>query len=184
MVKPGRMARRGMAASIHDSSRVSLAPLVDAGFRASRPRTRPDPHFRALESACDSANLRRCGYGWAATRGRCGHWRQPSGRGRPRCPGTKRDAAPPPHCASPYGVVSPASVRPMRLTSAADAWRDAAAVRLVERRPRYTVARSASRSSAIWIALSAAPLRRLSQATKSARPFSTVGSSRIRPTSA
>ena len=38
-------------------------------------------------------------------------------------------------------------------------------------------------SSAIWIALSAAPLRRLSQTRKSARPFSTVGSARTRPTS-
>ena len=38
-------------------------------------------------------------------------------------------------------------------------------------------------SSAIWIAFSAAPLRRLSLARKRARPFSTVGSRRMRPTS-
>src|SRR5262249_28589498 len=40
-----------------------------------------------------------------------------------------------------------------------------------------------SRSSAIWIAFSAAPLRRLSPARKRTRPFGSVGSSRIRPTS-
>src|SRR5262249_19053961 len=38
------------------------------------------------------------------------------------------------------------------------------------------------RHSAIWMALSAAPLRRLSDTHHSARPFSTVGSSRIRLT--
>src|SRR5262249_16629593 len=35
-------------------------------------------------------------------------------------------------------------------------------------------------ASAIWMALSAAPLRRLSETTHVARPFSTVGSSRMR----
>ena len=48
----------------------------------------------------------------------------------------------------------------------------------------YAAARSrSSTSSAIWIAFSAAPLRRLSLARKSARPCSTVGSRRMRPTS-
>ena len=42
--------------------------------------------------------------------------------------------------------------------------------------------RRSSRSSAIWIAFSAAPLRRLSATTKRTRPFSTVGSRRMRPT--
>ena len=41
---------------------------------------------------------------------------------------------------------------------------------------------SAATSSAIWTALSAAPLRRLSLERNSARPFSAVSSARIRPT--
>src|SRR2546423_9328679 len=43
-------------------------------------------------------------------------------------------------------------------------------------------ARRSSRSSAIWIALSAAPLRRLSHATNKTSPLSTVSSLRTRPT--
>ena len=42
--------------------------------------------------------------------------------------------------------------------------------------------RAPTSSSAIWIALSAAPLRRLSHTRKRTRPFSAVGSDRIRPT--
>jgi hypothetical protein len=41
---------------------------------------------------------------------------------------------------------------------------------------------SATSSSATWTALSAAPLRRLSLDRKSASPFSTVSSTRMRPT--
>ena len=41
---------------------------------------------------------------------------------------------------------------------------------------------ASSNSSAIWIAFSAAPLRRLSLERYSARPFSTAGSCRMRPT--
>ena len=49
--------------------------------------------------------------------------------------------------------------------------------------PGYAAARAPESSScAIWIAFSAAPLRRLSLARKSARPFSVVVSWRIRPT--
>src|SRR5438445_4639577 len=43
-------------------------------------------------------------------------------------------------------------------------------------------ARRSSRSSAIWMALSAAPFRRLSQAANSTSPFLAVGSRRMRPT--
>ena len=49
---------------------------------------------------------------------------------------------------------------------------------------RYAAMRERSRiSSAIWIALSAAPLFRLSHARKSARPCSAARSGRMRPTS-
>src|SRR6266498_4643472 len=54
-----------------------------------------------------------------------------------------------------------------------------ALVSIVERRSQCD---SAAISSAIWTALRAAPLRRLSLETKNAKPFSTVSSARIRPT--
>jgi hypothetical protein len=51
---------------------------------------------------------------------------------------------------------------------------DHAALRLA------SISLRSTRSSAIWMALSAAPLRRLSDTHHSTRPFSTVGSSRTR----
>src|SRR5712691_1295087 len=53
-----------------------------------------------------------------------------------------------------------------------------------EREPaiQAATARRSSSNSAIWMALSAAPLRRLSLTTKRTRPFATVGSRRMRPT--
>ena len=50
------------------------------------------------------------------------------------------------------------------------------------RRLRWCQLRRRSSSSAIWMAFSAAPLRRLSLETNSARPCSTPGSRRMRPT--
>ena len=49
-----------------------------------------------------------------------------------------------------------------------------AAARFAFNHPRLTI------TSAIWTAFSAAPLRRLSETTQRLRPFSIVGSSRIR----
>ena len=84
------------------------------------------------------------------------------------------------------GQAREGAARRARRRSAAGAGAGTAAVsevRSAKRDRQAARALRSSSSSAIWIAFSAAPLRRLSHARKSARPFSTVGSRRMRPTS-
>ena len=67
---------------------------------------------------------------------------------------------------------APPASRPRRTTSGSE----------TSRRMRLGQMYSLISSSAIWTALRAAPLRRLSLTTHSASPFSTVGSTRTRLT--